>query len=265
MEACDLDNDSDDCDSTSAGWEPHSGSQSCMVPSGQTDEVCSEVIDLDYVISSRGLADSDAYQFRLKATTTSGIGGPYSDEIIIIDTPITAANGHSPGTGQAKLSWLVIEDVLADAAYAGGIYSFRYRRAGGDHTQLGWRPGSYVSDEIIEESDLVGIGNDTIGGPDDPSRALEKGEVYAIQLRYEKAGKPTVYAARDVYVWPSDIAGGVGSHAGERLATFPLNYPLSNKTYSYVFCEETFPSGKENEWKNSSVTRSASGIWPRTI
>ena len=33
------------------------------------------------------------------------------------------------------------------------------------------------------------------------------------------------------------------------MATFPLNHPLPNGKYSYVFCEQTFPSGREMAWK----------------
>ena len=78
---------------------------------------------------------------------------------------------------------------------------------------------------------------------------LNLGEIYAFQLNY-MTGTGMVFSARDAYVWPSTRAGGAGSQAGERVATFPLNYPLSNRTYSYVFCEETFPDGREADWMN---------------
>ncbi len=198
------------------------------------------------MLGGDGLADAPhAYEFHVKATKS---GSPhndsaYSDTVIIVDTPITAANGNSPGSqGQAKLSWRTMANVLGDASYFGGAYSFRFRRADGNHAQLTWKPGKYASDEIVDQAHMTGANNDTIGG-------LTKEKIYAIQLRYEKTGTTgtttKVYAARDAYVWPSDRPAG----GGERVGTFPLNYPLSNKTFSYVVCEETFPSGREADWK----------------
>ncbi len=70
------------------------------------------------------------------------------------------------------------------------------------------------------------------------------GYAVAYQLRYEvSVGAKTVkaFAGRDVFVWPSlRPAGG-----GERVATFPLNYPLKNKTYAYYICNDTFPDTAE--------------------
>ena len=190
-------------------------------------------INLDSIVGSNGLANAPyAYEIRIKATNNNATA--YSPTLVIIDTPITAANGHSPSSGQtngqAKLSWRAIENVLGDSTYAGGAYSFRYRRASGDHTDPGWQPGIYDSDETVNESAMVN-GN-TI-------ESLVKGAIYAIQLRYEKAGKPTVYAARDVYVWPSMRAAG----GGERVATFPLNYPVRNQHYAYRVCKDGFEGG----------------------
>ena len=198
-------------------------------------------IDLDRILGGDGLADAP-YEFHVKATKrgSSHHDSAYSDTITIIDTPIIAANGNSPGLhGQAKLSWRTMSNVLG-ASYLGGTYSFRARQADQGHTKLAWQPGTYVSVGTIDQTQMTGANRDTIGG-------LTKGEIYAIQLRYEKPGTSTskVFAARDVYVWPSDRPAG----GGERVATFPLNYPLSNKTYSYVVCEDTFPSGKGDEWK----------------
>ncbi len=199
-------------------------------------------ISLDSIFGSgKGLADEDAYDFQVMAQDSGNSyqDSKYSDTITIIDTPIVEANGHSPGNqGQAKLSWRTMANVLGDSSYFGGAYSFRYRRADGDHTQLTWRPGTYVSDQTADQTQMTGANRDTISG-------LTKETIYAIQLRYEKTGKSKVYAARDVYVWPS----GRPAEGGERVATFPLNYPWPNKAYSYVICEDTFPIGKRNEWK----------------
>ena len=211
-------------------------------------------IDLDNVVNPLGLADKDYFEFRIEPVPRSGVTSYLAAEKTryrIIDTPITVANGHSLGSnGQAELSWLNIEheDVLDDSTFAGGTYSFRYRKEGGTHTSLGWQPGTYITDETAVEADLIGSDANTIGG-------LDKGEIYAIQLRYAKAGAPTVFAARDVYVWPSGRAAG----NGERVATFPLHSPVPKGTtakgvYEYRICDAPIPGGMtvvNSDWKDA--------------
>ena len=213
-------------------------------------------IDLDYVAGTSGLAEEPHFDLWVvakdKRTTPTVKPSDTSQEIIIIDTPITVANGHSPSGGQAKLSWLNLEhqDVLDDPTYRGGTYSFRYRRLGRDHTLVGWEPKYFISHDIVEEQDL---------GTDNAIEGLTKGAIYAIQLRYSKEGKPDVFAARDVYVWPSDRP----ADDGERVASFPLNYPIAGKEYRYRFCDETFPPGdvtvdgipipRSSVWKKAAV------------
>lgn len=96
---------------------------------------------------------------------------------MIIDTPIVSANGHSPGTGestgQAKLTWIPIETFLENTSLRGGSYAFRYRRAAADHTQLGWRPSAFESDDTRRQSELHN--ENTITG-------LSRKAIYAIQL-----------------------------------------------------------------------------------
>ena len=206
-------------------------------------------IDLDNVIPSMSLGLADKSYFEYKIEPKLPIGSFLAAEKTryrIIDTPITAANGDSPGLGQAKLDWLLIKDVLNDNTFAGGTYSFRYRQAGDhlgdDHTQLNWRPGNYVTNTTVGEADL--LGGNTIGGQ---NHSLDKEAIYAIQLRYEKTGKPTVYAARDVYVWPSDRAAG----GGERIATYPLNYPVPNNEYAYRICGGLPATTTPNTWEQT--------------
>ncbi len=212
---------------------------------------------LGIVTFAEGLADRRSFKFRVTAKHATDSKYNNRSELIIIDTPITAANGHSPNGGQAELNWLKLEhaDVLGDSSYRGGTYSFRYRKAGGNHAAYGWKPGHYVSDDTIKEQEL-GDGenpaiNDTIEG-------LTKGAIYAIQLRYSKAGKPDVFAGRDVYVWPSDRPAA----NGERVATFPLNYPVPSKEYAYRVCEETFPGGYGTVDGNTVLRRPA---WKKAV
>jgi len=182
-----------------------------------------------------------------------------SESVIVIDTPITSANGKSSGTrGNATLNWENVSDVLNADAYAGGTYWFRYRRASAakiaDHSAITWLPNEdyfSISTEIDESQ--LDSGN-TIGD-------LELFAVYAIQLWYKPLPAPgnqparhRVYSARDVYVWPSTRAGGDGTddegipYAGERVASYPLNYPIENtrsaptQTYVYRLCTDTYPT-----------------------
>ena len=76
------------------------------------DGSAGHVIDLDAVVEKMddllqtsyfvGLADQTSFKFRVKAKHASDSRfDNYNQEIIIIDTPITATDGHSPGHGQA--------------------------------------------------------------------------------------------------------------------------------------------------------------------
>ena len=206
----------------------------------------------------RGLQDHAAYEVQVQAVTgkdaaNNDVLSEPSDAIILIDTPITSANGTSSGTsGQATLSWNLMQDVLGDS-YAGGTARFRYRHTG-THASIPWLP---------EEANFTHVG-------DIPQTALTNGNtlqslvlnaVYAIQFWYEppapEANQPAklrVFAGRDVYVWPSTRAGAEGMdsqgrpNAGERVASYPLNYPLQNThripraTYVYRICSDTFPT-----------------------
>lgn len=94
----------------------------------------------------RGLQDHAAYKVQIQAVTgkdaaNNDVLSEPSDAIILIDTPITSANGTSSGTSvQANLSWNLMQDVLGDSTYAGGTARFRYRRATGTHASISWLP-----------------------------------------------------------------------------------------------------------------------------
>ena len=73
------------------------------------------VIDLDAVVEKMddllrtsyflGLADQTSFNFRVKAKHASDSRfDNYNQEIIIIDTPITAADGHSPSMVSLNLA-----------------------------------------------------------------------------------------------------------------------------------------------------------------
>ena len=233
-------------------WEPsHTKTVSVSAPTTSYE------IELDDILSGKGLADAPyAYEFRVKATDSSGAyeDSEYSDTVIIIDTPITKANGDSrdaapipqdTDTGLAALEWTPIRSILGPS-YAGGTPSFRYRKLGGTHSSDGWQPMIIDTDETTTNNPVTG---------------LEIEKIYAIQLRYETATQPTqrVYAGRDAYVWPSKRVPKTWLSAEEPyirdlVATFPLNPILpkisNTPTYSYRICESTFPSDEREDWRN---------------
>ncbi len=210
------------------------------------------------IVKYRGLAHSPyAYQFRVKAEDSDSNpipSGEYSNTVIVIDTPILAVNGHSPGAGtndgRAMITWkeIVQEDILGSdwRDYDGGIYSFRYRRlsdSGNQHTDLSWKP-DMPSEPITTSSN--------------PITGLRREEIYAIQLIYivtktEETTPTTIYSARDVYVWPS----AHGADGGERVATFPLEN--RGNTYEYRICEDGFPAADLSNW--ISTIQHAFGLW----
>ncbi len=208
-------------------------------------------VGLDRVITqssgaSEGLADSVAYGLRVRAVNGS-VTSASSSEAIIIDSPIIEANGKSTaGAPQVKLTWLSVGDILG-SDYALGTYAFHHRRLGGNHQDLGWTLGTFFPVEVFSQSST---NPDTI-------KQLTMEQVYAIQLRYEETGPQrtsTVFAARDAYAWPSARA----ADGGERVATFPMNYRVKNRTYEYRICRAGYP-GNFTHWKN--LVNHALGQW----
>ena len=210
------------------------------------------IVNLDRVItqaggSSEGLADSVAYGLQLRAVNGS-VTSASSTEAIIIDSPILEANGKSAiGAPQVKLTWRAIGDILG-SDYSTGTYAFHHRRLGGNHREPGWALDTFHPVEVFSLSST---------NPDTIDEDLTMEAVHAIQLRYEETGPQrtsTVFAARDAYAWPSARAGD----GGERVATFPLNYRVKNRTYAYRICREGFP-GDITQWEN--LVNHALGQW----
>ena len=210
------------------------------------------VIDLDRVItqtsgSSEGLAHSVAYGLRLRAVNGS-VTSAASTDAIIIDSPIIEANGKSTaGAPRVKLKWLAIGTILG-SDYSMGTYAFHHRRVGGNHQELGWTLDTFHPVKVFSQSST---NSDTI----DADLMMEA--IHAIQLRYEGTGlqrTSTVFAARDVYAWPSARA----ADGGERVATFPVNYRVKNRRYAYRICRDGYP-GNFTHWKN--LVTHALGHW----
>ena len=211
-------------------------------------------IDLDNIIARsaavHNLFNTPAFGFRVTAIRVGST--PSSAEIILIDNPITVANGHSPTTpagpggqlppGRVELAWKSVPGILSepsDITYAGGIYHFRFRRVSGNHDRVGWRPDIYAEVKTIDEFDL---------DSDRRYQGLVRESIYAIQAIYSKANEPLVFSAADAYVWPS----GAPADSGQRVASFPLSQRLpANKTYYYRVCDSTFDLegwDRKNEW-----------------
>ena len=221
---------------------------------------CTIDFEMDSIIDSKGFADASSYQFQVRATLTTSSGDTISSasskEIAVRDTPILSVNGDSRGRrdGKAVVQWSTVPNATK--------YTVRWRRLPAipttdgapdvSHDYIGWQPQSAASDTAWLDSTTV-VGNVqeyTITG-------LLLGEIYAIQLNYTYtvSREPVVaalregFSVREAYVWPSDRAGAATGHEGERVATFPLKRPFATKEYRYVVCEDTFPNGKEADWK----------------
>ena len=201
------------------------------------------VMDLDDIAEISGsLAGLATYKaFALQVRALRPLASKYSEPVAIIDTPIFRAKGAS---GSVDVKWTPVDTVHTEIN-AGGMYQLRYRRFRGDHRSDSWNPETEGFDSTTPTSLLAaGSTSRRIG-------SLDNEGLYAIQLVYhapQPGGLPTpVFAARDAYAWPSDRAAGVGtditgdSYAGERVGTFPLNKPVSNRTYEYYICSDTFP------------------------
>ena len=184
--------------------------------------------------------------------------------VILVDTPILKARGGSYGTGNTDghvtLDWIEVKDVLGSEEHGGGTYSFRVRRlsdptSGPSHTNEDWTPSIVFKEKVNAE---------------DGSKRIEDlipREVYAIQLIYDvtlptETTPITIYAARDVYVWPSNRP----VTDGNRVASFPLSARLKDaqgnvtKTFPYHICKDTFSfTGRAGDWER--LIYHAMGQW----
>ena len=209
---------------------------------------------------SIGSADREHFKLWVVARDTDNVALPSIDSphIIIVDNPILRVDGSSPNTGEGKavLEWGTISNLE-------GSEEIRFRRllpSGQpqrqvNHSDIDWRPGNYspwlspinVTDPEAKSGDPTRRTSTILG--------LTQGELYAVQLNYDRrVGAETLrtFSAREVYVWPSDRAAGVRSEqeVAQRVATFPLRFNLPNRTYSYVFCADTF----ENATQHATTT-----------
>ena len=194
------------------------------------------VIDLEYIARPGGnLAGLHTHKaFALQVRALRPQTSAYSEPVVIIDTPIFRAKGAST---RVEISWRPVG--AHSHINAGGRYQLRDRRFLGDHRSVNWNAET-AGFTPTRPTSLLPVGTSS-----HPIGSLVNYELYAIQLLYNapqpNAAAIKVFAARDAYAWPSDRAAS----GGERVGTFPLSKPVSNQTYEYYICSDTFPQDME--------------------
>ena len=235
------------------GWQPlpRSGAGLGML---NDEAIPTHEFELDRIIGAWGLDDNDAFKFHVRAIVTGHATDMiFSKEITLVDSPILSVNGDS--TGRSLNDGKMVVKWAWDADYAQHTYTIRYRKLPDNHDQIpmvgmaGWQPDSAANDMAwsappsVQPTPTRGVSLEY------PITGLEQYKVYAVQLNYTTPTN-TYFSAREAYVWPSNRAAG----NGERVATFPLNHPLSeltDETYRYRICLSTFSSdmNKQDAWK----------------
>ena len=181
-----------------------------------------------------------------------------SETVRIVPGPITTIDGNAKehGQGNAQVRWTHPQD-------ATGV-TIRWRPLqedsnGNSHDQHEW---------ILDEESLPPFANINLKYLTPGSlnaeqtvliTGLEEKTIHAVQLNYNlSTGTDSpdlkVFSGVDHYVYPSDEP----PNDGDRMASIPLNNYLQNKSYAYVFCQDTFPAPSET-WLN--LIRHAMDEW----
>ena len=200
-----------------------------------------------------GLQDRDAFGIRIGAKFTSG-HIEYSSPIIIVDTPILAANGDtrpSNNTRQVSIGWTSIFSVLHDINYANGQHHVRFWRHDRGRAYVGpdeprwWHVSSFEQNR----SDPVTVTPHRVA-----ASRFTAGRIYPVQLVYRKDNDAStndtdVFGARFSFVWPSDrpVASYDSDHS-VWFASYRLKYPLRTRTYEYRICTDSFPADTVDDW-----------------
>ena len=214
-------------------------------------------IDLDDIMEPGrgGLADAPyAYELRVKAKIPNRDGvTAHSDEVRIIDTPITYANGagssggpprHTNMDGQFHVKWKAVSGAT------GGSYAIRLAKLDSPSTWInptGWNPvKSGPTETWIDPDPNLEMTRSGL--------SLGK-DIYAIQLVYgptavdgsgTRTVQPTIFSGRDVYVWPSNVPPRRPNLPDgdpleyERIATYPFFGHHANGIYTYRVCTSEY-------------------------
>ena len=237
-------------------WQaPDNGNSSSRLTDGRTTAAYYK-IQLDGILDTRtsapsdlhGLAHAPAYEFRVKAKApSSSLDSAYSDELMIIDSPLLTGGRAYGGDERAELEWVKIPDVIQ--------YTVRYRELGergrrwpignATHKDQSWPDNEnwpYYGDFSV----LPAVSQPSSGITVSTTvSSLDRNKLYAFQVNYEydpdprpgTEGTKLVFAARDAFVWPS---GGVPSR-GERVGTYHTFGYWEDGDYEYTICSGTFP------------------------
>ena len=215
-------------------------------------------LDTTSPYDNRGLFHQPAgFTFRVQATSFSDPNRNSGfSQVTIVDSPIVSANGDT-GDFPVMNLWGKIEVNWNPAGHGDDDtveYTLRWRKLSNkqissrDHTKRGWFPEPWKSLDTDSEYDWKSITTTdtqhTIGGPRIGRSEIDREEVYALQLNYTLNGK-RYYSGREAFAWSSNSGAG----GGERVATYPVKDPLSDKTYAYRICEDGFPAAHLEDWK----------------
>ena len=156
--------------------------------------------------------------------------------------------------GPSRFQWDTSGTVLQNLGFRTGSYELRHRQSEGDLGSLGWTPKQFA---LPPATPFTATSNpDTLN--------LTSGNIHAVQLIYrdnpDRANAPDadVFAARNVYVWPSSTTPS----DGYRLATYHLSPRLSDQTLIYRICLETFgPPTDPRRGKWEDLIRNAFNRW----
>ena len=207
------------------------------IASGSSTNLVIHLDDIYVTTPKVGLGNHRAFGLKVTATQTSSSVTHESDMIIIIDTPITKADGKSTsgvGNGKVLVKWKPVTDILGDA-FSEGEYDLRYRKSLAIYNAYSPRISNFF---------------ESTGDPEENKtspfaiRNLAKNAVYAIQLVYRAEGPSAntadddiwVFAARHAYAWVSDQPIADGS----RVAGVPVTGRVKDTTFSYKICTTTF-------------------------
>ena len=245
------------------GW--HAAECQGVLGDGPIQRRCE--IELEHITtvdgSELGLQDHEAYALQVRVLKPQK--GDFSATVILIDTPITKANGAN---SQAEITWQPVDKAVADlgANFTGGSYQLRYRKADADvHRESDWTPSKFedaVTHSTTEQ--ILNAGQDSELRVDviDAISTVNAGRLYAVQLVYKddpnSSQDADVFAARNVYVWPSSSAPAAYSYVGG----LSLEQRLPSRDVAYRICGDSFgPSGdaRRNAWV--ALIKDAFGQW----